>query len=186
MEISKKDFKVLDALGSQEITSQRQLSEQAGISLGQVNYVLKSLLEKGLVKLGNFRKSPQKIGYAYLLTPKGLEAKSRIAATFVLSKLSEYNSLRQKIAEKLAVIERKGYHHIIFVGPEIVKEFVDSIIKEKHMKLVLVGHCIRWQDLMKYDPKSFDIAIIFDSNTIGVKKIKEGTGIAQKKLMPLW
>ncbi len=97
MEHSEKDFQVLDALDSQEITTQRQLAEHSGISLGQVNYVLKSLLEQGLVKIGNFRKSPRKIGYVYLLTPKGLEAKSRLAADFVISKLKEYHVLRRKI-----------------------------------------------------------------------------------------
>ena len=186
MDISKKDFQVLEALDSQEITSQRQLSEQAGISLGQVNYVLKSLLEKGLVKIGNFRKSPKKIGYAYLLTPKGIEAKSRLAAGFVVSKLKEYNRLRVKITEKLADIESKGHISIIFVGPEIVREFVDSIIKENQLNLILVNHCNSWQDLTEYTPESFDIAILFDSNTIGVRKIKEATGIQKDKLVPLW
>ena len=64
MAYSQKDFEVLDALDNHEITTQRQLSEYTGISLGQVNYVLKSLLEKGLVKIGNFRKNQNKIGYA--------------------------------------------------------------------------------------------------------------------------
>jgi EPS-associated MarR family transcriptional regulator len=186
MDISKKDFQVLEALDNQEITSQRQLSEQAGISLGQVNYVLKSLLEKGLVKIGNFRKSPKKIGYAYLLTPKGFETKSRLAAGFVVSKLREYNRLRLKITEKLADIEKKGHISIIFVGPEIVREFVDSIIKEEQLKLILAGHCNNWQELTKYAPESFDIAILFDSNTVGIKKIYEATGIHRDKLVPLW
>ena len=92
MELTRKDFYILDALDSQKITSQRQLSEHAGISLGQVNYVLKSLLEKGLVKIGNFNRNRCKIGYAYLLTPKGIEAKSKLAADFVVSKLKEYHT----------------------------------------------------------------------------------------------
>jgi len=186
MDISKKDFQVLEALDSQEITTQRQLSEQAGISLGQVNYVLKSLLEKGLVKIGNFRKSPKKIGYAYLLTPKGIEAKSRIAAGFVVSKLKEYNRLRLKITEKLADIESKGHISLIFVGPEIVREFVDSIIEENQLKLILVGHCSSWQELTEYAPASFDIAILFDSNTVGIRKITADTGIQKDKMVPLW
>ena len=85
MEFSLKDFHVLDALDSYDITTQRQLSEKSGISLGHVNYLLKILLKKGLVKMGNFSKSPNKFGYAYHLTPKGIEAKSRLAALFVVS-----------------------------------------------------------------------------------------------------
>jgi len=61
MALSKKDFKVLDALDSEPITTQRQLSEHTGISLGQINYVLRRLLEKGMVKVHNFRKNPNKL-----------------------------------------------------------------------------------------------------------------------------
>ena len=75
MDLSIKDFHVLDALDSYEITTQRQLSKKSGLSLGHVNYLLKILLKKGLVKMGNFSESPNKFGYAYYLTPKGLEAK---------------------------------------------------------------------------------------------------------------
>jgi len=69
MEPQEKDFPILDALSRQSITTQRQLANHAGISLGQVNYILKSLLEKGLVKVTNFTKSPCKISYIYRLTP---------------------------------------------------------------------------------------------------------------------
>lgn len=182
---SEKDFQVLDALDSQEITTQRQLAEHSGISLGQVNYVLKSLLEQGLVKIGNFRKSPRKIGYVYLLTPKGLEAKSRLAADFVISKLKEYHVLRLKIAEKLAYIENKGNLRIVFIGPEIAREFVDSIIIENSMKLVMVGYCRKWEELKEYEHESFDMALVFDVNTEGTKTMAEATGISRKKLIPL-
>ena len=73
MNFSEKHFQILGTLDSQEISSQRQLAKSTGISLGHINYVLKRLLEKGLVKTGNFRKNPYKIGYTYLLTPKGIE-----------------------------------------------------------------------------------------------------------------
>jgi len=72
MKFSRKAFKVLEALNDREITTQRQLSEHTGISLGQVNYVVKSLIAKGLVKIGNFSKSKQKIGYAYLQSGKDI------------------------------------------------------------------------------------------------------------------
>ena len=80
MLLSEKHFQILETLDVQEISTQRQLAEFAGISLGQINYVLKQFLAKGLVKIGNFRKNPHKIGYAYLLTQKGIETKSKLAA----------------------------------------------------------------------------------------------------------
>jgi len=96
MEPQEKDFPILDALSRQSITTQRQLANHAGISLGQVNYILKSLLEKGLVKVTNFTKSPRKISYIYRLTPKGLETKSALAARFVLRKLREYGDVKDQ------------------------------------------------------------------------------------------
>lgn len=186
MKLSEKTFQVLDTLDRQEISTQRQLAEHAGISLGQVNYILKSLLEKGLVKIGNFRKNPHKIGYAYLLTPKGFEAKSKLAVKFVMSKLKEYHNLRDRLTERLTSIEDEGHVRVIFVGPPIVKEFVNSIINEKHMKLALVGYCNNWKDLRNIKPESFDRAILFDGNSKGMRKIGEATGISRDKLLSLW
>ena len=88
MGLTTKGFFVLDALDEHEITTQRQLSKKAGISLGHVNYVLKAFLKKGLVKIDNFYQSPNKKGYAYLLTPEGIEEKSKLAVKFVLLKIS--------------------------------------------------------------------------------------------------
>ena len=186
MEFSEKAFKILDTIDRQEINTQRQLAEHSGISLGQVNYILKSLLEKGLVKIGNFRKNPQKIGYAYLLTPRGIEAKSRLAVRFVISKLKEYHNLRKRLADSLATIEKKTRGRIIFVGPSIVKEFVSSIINERHLKLVLAGHRNTWEELKDLEQGSFDIILLFDGNPEGTGKIAKATGISRTKLLPLW
>lgn len=186
MELSEKALKILDALDGQEVFTQRQLAEHSGVSLASVNYTLKKLLEKGLVKIRNFRKNPRKISYMYLLTPKGIEAKSRLAARFVMAKLREYNSLRTALAEKLTIIEKKGHARIIFVGPKMLKEFVDSIIKERNLKLVLVGHCNNWQDLKDIHPELFDVALLLDDNSEGVKKVGKALRISSEKLLPLW
>jgi len=186
MKLSDKTFQVLDTLDRQEISTQRQLAEHAGISLGQVNYILKSLLEKGLVKIGKFRKNPQKISYLYLLTPKGIELRSKLAVKFVLSKLREYNTLQNRLIEKLTTIEEEGHVQVIFVGPPIVKDFVVSIIRQRHMKLALVGHCTNWKDLRNIKPEAFDRAILFDDNSEGITKIGEATGISREKLLPFW
>ena len=186
MKLSENHFQILDALDREEISTQRQLAEHIGISLGQVNYVLKSFLEKGLIKIGNFRKNPRKIGYVYLLTPKGIEAKSRLAVRFVMAKLKEYEEIREKLADRLSAVERDGHTRIIFLGPEIVKEVVGSIIKERASRLVLVGQCNSWEDLSACDPTSFDIALVFDDNSEGIRKMRQRTGISASKLFLLW
>ena len=186
MKDSEKGFKILDALDRQEISTQRQLSEHTGISLGHINYVLKNFLKKGLVKIGNFRKNPRKISYVYLLTPKGIQAKSRLATKFVMSKLNEYRYIKDTIAKKLAIIGKHGPSRIIFVGPEIVQELLGSIINENQLNLTLVDKFTNPEDLKEYDPESYDIVILFDGKAGMVREIIKHTGISKDKLFPLW
>ncbi|MBL7196273.1 MAG: MarR family EPS-associated transcriptional regulator [Desulfobacterales bacterium] len=184
MLLSEKHFQILETLGGQEISTQRQLADSTGISLGQINYVLKQLLTKGLVKIGNFRKNPHKIGYAYLLTPKGIEAKSKLAARFIISKLREYNNIRGKLAERLIAIAKNGHNRIIFIGPEIVKDFINCIISEKALELVLVAHCEDWQDIKQYDDNSFDLVVELNANQD--TKAKKLIKISSDRIISLW
>jgi EPS-associated MarR family transcriptional regulator len=186
MELSQKTFEVLDTLDRQPIMNQRQLAQHAGISLGQVNYILKSLLGKGLVKVGNFRKSPHKIGYAYLLTPRGIQAKSRLAVRFITSKLEEYGALRNRLAEKLASIQNRKAMQIAFVGPQVVKSFVESIINEQDLRLELTVYSRDWRDLKEIDAGAYDLVLLFDGVPGGVNRIAEALGISKDKLVPLW
>ena len=93
------DFRVLRALSVDPEMSQRQVAQSAGISLGAVNYCIKALAEKGLVKVQNFRASDNKLRYAYVLTPKGLREKIRLTRSFLDRKLSDYEKLREEIAD---------------------------------------------------------------------------------------
>ena len=186
LEHSQKTFEVLDALDRREIQNQRQLAKHAGVSLGQVNYILKSLLDRGLVKAGNFRKSRRKIGYAYLLTPKGIQTKSRLAVRFITSKIEEYDSLRNRLAEKLANLERENARQIAFVGPQIVKSFIESILNEQELKLELTGHFRDWRELKKNHAGGYDLVLLFDDVPGGVNKIAESLSISRDKLVSLW
>ncbi len=186
MALSKKDFEVLDALDSEAITTQRQLSEHTGISLGQINYVLRRLLEKGMVKVSNFRKNPRKLSYIYKLTPDGIEAKSRLAVNFVVSRLREYYDLQRRVSHRLKEIEKKGVARIVFVGPAIVNEFVAATISEENMKLELVAHLSVAGKLDSLTDDTFDTVLLFDENAEGLNQISAGTGIASEKLALLW
>jgi EPS-associated MarR family transcriptional regulator len=79
--------------------NQRELAVALGVSLGKANYCLKALIEKGFVKLENFRKNPDKRQYSYLLTPAGLEEKTRITVAFLRLKLAEYEALEKEIEQ---------------------------------------------------------------------------------------
>jgi len=79
--------------------SQRDLARELGISLGKINYCLKALVDKGLVKVRNFRNSSNKLAYAYLLTPRGIDSKASIAVQFLKRKVAEYEMLKLEIEQ---------------------------------------------------------------------------------------
>ena len=91
------EYKVLKVLKDNPAMTQRQLSKELGLSLGKTNYVLHALMDKGLMKLSNFKRSDNKVGYLYLLTPEGVEEKSILAKNFLERKSDQYNRLKKEI-----------------------------------------------------------------------------------------
>jgi len=91
------NFRVLKILSDNPQINQRELSKQLGLSLGGINYCLRALIEKGYIKAQNFNASNRKLGYAYLLTPKGVGEKTSLAYRFLYRKMREYEDLRAEI-----------------------------------------------------------------------------------------
>ncbi|AHM03735.1 Transcriptional regulator, MarR family [Roseibacterium elongatum DSM 19469] len=90
-------FRVLRLLEENPELSQRELAARVGVSVGGMHYVLNALVQKGLVKLGNFTASDDRRRYAYILTPKGLSAKAALTSRFLRRKLEEYEALKAEI-----------------------------------------------------------------------------------------
>ena len=80
--------------------SQRKLANELGFSLGKLNYCLRQLRLKGLVKLNNFSKNPNKLNYAYVLAPRGISEKTKLTLAFMKRKIEEYEELRKEIEDK--------------------------------------------------------------------------------------
>ncbi len=95
-------YRLLRILEENPDITQRELAAKLGVSLGKANYCLRALIGRGWVKATNFRRNPNKLGYVYLLTPKGIEQKARIAVSFLRHKLNEFDVLKAEI-ERLAV-----------------------------------------------------------------------------------
>ncbi|UYP67510.1 MarR family EPS-associated transcriptional regulator [Thalassobacter stenotrophicus] len=98
-------FRVLRLLQENPEMSQRELAEAVGVSVGGIHYVLNALIDKGLVKLGNFTAAEDKRRYAYVLTPKGIREKSLLTGKFLKRKLQEYEALKAEIDELASVID---------------------------------------------------------------------------------
>lgn len=99
-------LRVLQLLEKNADVSQRELARELGISLGKTNFLLRALVDKGLVKARNFRRSNNKLAYSYLLTPQGLANKASLTRQYLEGKLSEYEALRLEIDKLRSEIGR--------------------------------------------------------------------------------
>lgn len=104
-----KDYKILRFIEKNNSSTQREIAKGVGLSLGMVNYVLKELAKKGIIKMENFRKSKNRWSYKYILTPKGIEEKTKITYGFLKQKVIEYDRIRKQIEElkKELTLKRK-------------------------------------------------------------------------------
>jgi len=90
-------FEILRKIQQNPKSTQRKLAEELGFSLGKLNYCLKALKQKGLVKINSFKKNPRKINYLYILTPKGISTKTNITINFMKKKMKEYDELKKEL-----------------------------------------------------------------------------------------
>ena len=92
-------FNVLRKIKSKPKSTQRELAEELGFSLGKLNYCLKALKFKGLIKISNFKKNPNKLNYIYILTPKGISQKTKLTLNFMKLKMKEYDELKKEMRQ---------------------------------------------------------------------------------------
>ena len=97
--INDQDFMVMKYINNTQKISQRELSQSLNISLGKVNYIIKALINKGIVKARNFTNSQNKRAYAYYLTSKGLQEKAKLTVSFFERKSKEYDKLKAELRE---------------------------------------------------------------------------------------
>ena len=97
MEKNQDHFNILRKIQNKPESTQRELAHELGFSLGKLNYCLKALKNKGLVKISNFGKNPNKINYIYILTPKGITQKTKLTLNFMRLKMKEYDELKREI-----------------------------------------------------------------------------------------
>ena len=97
MDNNQDHFNILRKIQKKPNSTQRELAGELGFSLGKLNYCLKALQQKGLVKIENFKKNPNKINYFYVLTPDGIAEKTKLTINFMKRKMKEYDELKKEI-----------------------------------------------------------------------------------------
>ena len=95
---SEEELEILRKIEENPNLTQRQIADQLGLSLGKINYLIKALLEKGVVKVDNFKRSDNKLGYLYLLTPEGVERKRKLTLLFIQRKSEEFDKLKAELS----------------------------------------------------------------------------------------
>ena len=93
-------FDILRKIQQNPESTQRELAEELGFSLGKLNYCLKALQTKGLIKIENFKKNPNKLNYFYVLTPKGISEKTKLTLNYMKRKMKEYDELKKELKGK--------------------------------------------------------------------------------------
>lgn len=101
-------YSLLKTLEDNPSLSQRDLAKRLGISLGKVNFCLNALVGKGFLKINNFRNSNNKLAYAYVLTPRGIEMRAKMTVQFLKYKVQEYERLKAEIEELMREVEAQG------------------------------------------------------------------------------
>ena len=96
----KEQLDILREINKKKTTSQRKIAKDLGISLGKLNYCLKALKNKGLIKYKNFKKNKNKQNYLYILTPQGIATKTKLAINFMKLKMKEYDELKKEVESK--------------------------------------------------------------------------------------
>ena len=92
------NFEVLRSIQKNPNSSQREMAKSLGFSLGKLNYCIQALKKKGYIKINNFKKNPNKMNYAYILTPKGIKQKTQLTINFMVRKMKEYDQLKKELA----------------------------------------------------------------------------------------
>jgi DNA-binding MarR family transcriptional regulator len=182
-------FNMLDTLDSETITSQRQLAERTGMSLGKVNSALRRLMENKLVRLEHHTTVSRRFGNIYRLTGKGTEVKSKFAATFFKARLKECSRLRSRLEKRLISIQVDGPRRVVVVGPEEIKNLIAYIVETKKLKIDVVGHyptALGFFAGPKVKMNAFDLVLIFDSVTGGIEDLVEKSGLSAERFLSFW
>ena len=97
MKENQDNLNILRKIQKEPQSNQRKLAKELGFSLGKLNYCLNALKDKGLIKIHNFRKNPNKFNYIYVLTPRGIAAKTKLSINFMKMKMKEYDELKKEV-----------------------------------------------------------------------------------------
>jgi len=119
---------VLEALAEETAKSQRQLSHATGLNLAKVNFLLRRLADKGMVKLKNISENPNKLAYLYILTPQGMAEKAKLTYRFIERTMIQYQEIEGRVRSGLERLAKEGAGRVVLIGNgEMARIFMEAI-----------------------------------------------------------
>jgi len=158
--LTEKDYPVLDAIERHKPSSQRALAKSCGMSLGKTNYVLRRLMESGLVKVSTFASSSGQNRTIYELTTRGLEAKAELLASFIKAKTKEFNDFSDRLLENLLMLENFGASRLLVFGSQPVGKLLAHIARRERLSICVVGTASEPDHFDCFTPEAYDHILI--------------------------
>ena len=165
--LTQEEFLVLDAIDRHRPRSQRTLASHSGMSLGKANYLLRKLIDQGLVTINAAVGDMNKGRYLYLLTAEGEEAKAQMTVPFIKARVHEFEELRKRLLENLIVLHDSGARRLLVVGSESLGKLLGQIARAEELELRVVATVSSGDDLRNYPQDEWDSLLIAeDSPTV--------------------
>ena len=162
--LTEQDFLILDAIDRRQSSSQRSLARHSGMSLGKTNYVLKKLVEKGLVKISNFKGNPSKNQYLYILTPRGIEAKARLTISFIQARMREFEEVRHRLLENLLRLQAQGVRSLLVISSTSLAKFIKDIARVENLDIRVVEKVSDTDDSDSLSLDFYDCLLVADDS----------------------
>ncbi|MCP4676972.1 MAG: winged helix-turn-helix transcriptional regulator [Deltaproteobacteria bacterium] len=181
---------VMDAIAINSKASQRDLSRETGLNLAKVNFLLRRLAEKGFVKLRNVQKNPNKLGYLYILTPRGLSEKSRLTVRFAARTWREYSRTIERLRKSLTRLVGSGGNRVLLLGAsEVVDMIFEASADIDNLEIIGIIDPTRDGEKRRGVPVvsaivdiEFDWAVPCDHTESSLSELAKEVGIEEEKL----
>jgi DNA-binding MarR family transcriptional regulator len=169
------DYLILDAIDRHRPRNQRELANSCGLSLGKTNYVLRKLLNEGLVKTSALEEDSNKTSKRYFLTPEGTEAKALLSGSFIKVRMKEFEDFRNRLLENLLSLQEEGVDSLLVLGSESVGKLLSHIARRENLVIRIVGTASTSDHFSCFDTESYD-RILFAQDQRDCSELLE-TGI---------
>ena len=178
--LSERDYPILDAIERHKPTNQRALAVLCGISLGKTNYILKRLIEGGMVKVSTLDGMSGKGGNVYKLTQEGLEAKAKLLTSFIKEKTKEFNDFSNRLLENLVVLQDFGVSRLLVLGSQPVGKLLAHIARTEHLTIRVIGTVSQTDQFDCFTSDAYDHVLIVDESRDFSRLIHRGAIPAEK------